>query len=148
MILAGTPYAGTLDPRIDWTMGRQGIPYLDWGFHPGVGWIRNPANDGNLSPIKNVYAASQKEAYTDVGSAYWGPTELVANNVNIIRFADVILWAAECAVDANDLPAAMDYVNQIRSRMIDPAGWVYKNSDYDAPTATFTNTTTMAAIIK
>ncbi|HQK33991.1 MAG TPA: mechanosensitive ion channel, partial [Spirochaetales bacterium] len=30
-----TPYAGTLDPRIDWTIGRKGIPYLDWGNHPG-----------------------------------------------------------------------------------------------------------------
>ena len=56
----GAPYAGTLDPRIDWTMGRPGIPYLDWGLHPGMGWIRNPINDGNKSPIKNVYAASQK----------------------------------------------------------------------------------------
>ena len=93
---------GTLDPRIDWTMGRPGIPYLDWGIHPGEEWIRNPVNDGNKSPIKNVYAASQKN-FTDVGSAYWGPTELVANNVNIIRFADVVLWAAECAADAGEL---------------------------------------------
>ena len=138
------PYAGTLDPRIDWTIGRKNHPYLDWGLHPGDPWIRNPVNDGHFSPMKNVYAASQKGAYTDVGSAYWGPTELVANNVNIIRYADVILWAAECAADANDLTAAMGYVNQIRSRMIDPAGWVYKGSDYDAPTATFTNTATPA----
>ncbi len=72
-----------------------------------------------------MYAASQKDAYTDVGSAYWGPTELVANNVNIIRFSDVILWAAECAVDANQLTAAANYVNQIRARMLNhPEAWV------------------------
>jgi hypothetical protein len=124
----GTPYTGTLDPRIDWTMGRPGIPYLDWGLHPGEAWIRNPVNDGVLSPIKNVYAAAQKDSHTDVGSAYWGPTELVANNVNIIRFADVLLWAAECAADAGDLGAAMGYVNQVRSRAMAPAGWVYKSS--------------------
>lgn len=144
----GTPYAGTLDPRIDWTMGRPGIPYLDWGLHPGTAWIRNPVNDGNKSPLKNVYAASQKDSYTDVGSAYWGPTELVANNVNIIRFADVILWAAECAVDANALPTAMGYVNQVRSRAADPSGWVYKNSDYNASTATYATQTTPAANYK
>ena len=144
----GAPYAGTLDPRIDWTMGRPGIPYLDWGIHPGEAWIRNPQNDGVLSPIKNVYASSQKGAFTDVGSAYWGPTELVANNVNIIRFADVILWAAECAADANDLPTAMGYVNTIRQRAVDPAGWVYKNSDYDAPTATYKTQTTPADTYK
>jgi len=144
---SGASYVGTLDPRIDWTMGRPGIPYLDWGLHPGFGWIRNPANDGNKSPLKNVYAASQK-GFTDVGSAYWGPTELVANNVNIIRFADVILWAAECAADASDIPAAMAYVNMVRNRMTAPAGWVYKNSGYDAASATFTTQTTPAALYK
>ena len=141
---SGTTYTGTLDPRIDWTIGRPGIPYLDWGVHPGTAWIRNPVNDGNKSPIKNVYASSQKDAYTDVGSAYWGPTELVANNVNIIRFADVILWAAECAAEANDLTQARTYVNMIRTRAADPAGWVYKNSAYDAPSATYTVQTTPA----
>jgi len=150
----GAPYAGTLDPRIDWTIGRPGIPYLDWGKHPGEAWIRNPVNDGTLSPIKNVYAASQKGTYTDVGSAYWGPTELVANNVNIIRYSDVLLWAAECAADAGDLATSMGYVNQVRSRAADPTGWVYKYpagaggvddvTSYDAASATFKNQTTPA----
>src|SRR5690606_11432211 len=27
---AFTPYTGTLDPRLDWSVGRRGIPYLDW----------------------------------------------------------------------------------------------------------------------
>jgi starch-binding outer membrane protein, SusD/RagB family len=136
---SGTAYTGTLDPRIDWTMGRPNIPYLDWGLHPGLNWIRNPQNDGNKSPLKNVYAASQKDAYTDVGSAYWGPTELVANNVNIIRLSDVILWAAECEIEANDLTAALDHVNQIRSRMMDhPEAWV-KTGAYDAAQAMYTS---------
>jgi hypothetical protein len=139
-----TPYVGTLDPRIDWSIGRPGIPYLDWGVHPGDSWIRNVQNDGHFSPKKNVYAASQKDAFTDVGSAYWGPTELVANNVNIIRFADVLLWAAECANEANDLTAARNYVNQVRTRAADPTGWVYKSSNYDAPTATYSTQTTPA----
>ncbi|MDQ6903826.1 MAG: RagB/SusD family nutrient uptake outer membrane protein, partial [Bacteroidota bacterium] len=152
------PYVGTLDPRIDMTMGRKGIPYLDWGYHPGDSWIRNPVNDGHLSPIKNVYAASQKGAYTDVGSAYWGPTELVANNVNLIRYADIILWAAECAQQAGDIPTAMKYVNMVRTRASDPTGWVYKYpkspagaddlSSYDASSATFKDQTTPAANYK
>jgi len=140
----GTKYVGNLDPRIDWTMGRQGIPYLDWGLHPGADWIRNPVNDGLFSPLKNVYAASQKGSFTDVGSSYWGPTELVANNVNIIRFSNVLLWAAECAADAGDLAAALGYVNQVRSRMVNPTGWVYKNSDYSAGTAQYSTQTTPA----
>lgn len=130
-------YAGNLDPRIDWTMGRSGIPYLDWGPHPGLAWIRNPTNDGNKSPIKDVYAKSQKDAFTDVGSAYWGPTELTANNVNIIRFSDVLLWAAECEAEANQLATAMGHVNQVRSRMKDhPEAWV-KTGNYDAASGFF-----------
>jgi hypothetical protein len=140
----GTKYVGNLDPRIDWTMGRPGIPYLDWGLHPGADWIRNPVNDGLFSPLKNVYAASQKGAFTDVGSAYWGPTELVANNVNIIRYSNVLLWAAECAADAGDLAAALGYVNQVRGRMTNTAGWVYKGSDYNAASAQYATQTTPA----
>ncbi len=142
----GAKYTGNLDPRIDWTMGRPGIPYLDWGLHPGEAWIRNPTNDGLFSPIKNVYASSQKGAFTDVGSAYWGPTELVANNVNIIRFSDVLLWAAECAADANDLTAAVGYVNQVRTRASNPAQWVYKGApgDYNAASASWSVQTTPA----
>ncbi|GAC1428595.1 MAG: RagB/SusD family nutrient uptake outer membrane protein [Chitinophagaceae bacterium] len=140
----GTPYVGTLDPRIDWTMGRQGIPYLDWGAHPGDNWIRNPGADGHFSPKKNVFALSQKGSFTDQGSAYWAPTQLTANNVNLIRYADVLLWAAECAADAGDLIAAMGYVNQVRSRAADPTGWVYTGSDYDAPTATYKTQNTPA----
>jgi starch-binding outer membrane protein, SusD/RagB family len=138
------PYTGTLDPRIDLVMGRPGIPYLDWGLHPGEDWIRNPANNGRFSPRKNVYALSQRDAYTDAGSGYWGPNQLTANNVNIIRFADVILWAAECAAKANDVMTAMNYVNQIRQRAANPASWVYKGGTYNAATATYSDQTTPA----
>ncbi len=140
----GAAYTGNLDPRIDWAIGRPGIPYLDWGNHPGDAWIRNPGADGHFSPKKNVFALSQKGSYTDQGSAYWAPTELTANNVNLIRYADIILWAAECAVDAGDLAAATTYVNQIRSRAADATGWVYAGSDYDAASATYKTQTTPA----
>jgi hypothetical protein len=141
-------YTGTLDPRLDLTIGRKGVPYLDWGLHPGADWIRNVPNDGLFSPKKNVYANSQKGTFTDVGSAYWGPTELVANNVNLIRFSDVLLWAAECAVTAGDIPTAMAYVNTVRARAADPSGWVYRNSDYNAATAQYSTQTTPAANYK
>ncbi|MEO6916827.1 MAG: RagB/SusD family nutrient uptake outer membrane protein, partial [Chitinophagaceae bacterium] len=40
------PDAGSLDPRLDWTVGRRGIPFLDWGNHPGQDWIRDQAYGG------------------------------------------------------------------------------------------------------
>lgn len=49
-----TPDAGTIDPRLDWTVGRRSIPYLDWGPHPGQDWIRDQTFSGPYSPKKNV----------------------------------------------------------------------------------------------
>lgn len=137
-------YTGTLDPRIDWSIGRPGIPYLDWGVHPGDKWIRNPTSDFTNSPKKNVYANSQTNSYTDAGSSYWAPTELTANQVNLIRFADVLLWAAEAEVQVGDPARALEYVNMVRARAADPKGWVYMNSDYDAGSATYATQTTPA----
>jgi hypothetical protein len=38
----------------------------------------------------------------------------------------------------------MGYVNQIRARAANKTGWVYKNSDYDAATATYKTQSTPA----
>jgi hypothetical protein len=37
-----------LDPRLDWTAGRRGIPYYDYGSHPGRSWIRDQAYAGPI----------------------------------------------------------------------------------------------------
>lgn len=138
-------YTGTLDPRIDWSIGRPGLPYLDWGAVPTDDkWIRNPANDFHNSPKKNVYAQAQTGSYTDKGSSYWAPTELTANQVNLIRYADVLLWAAEAESQIGDPNKALMYVNMVRARAADPTGWVYKNSDYNAATAQYATQTTPA----
>ena len=63
------PYGGTIDPRLDWTVGRRGIPYLDWGKNPGKDWIRDQDYAGPYSPIKNAYYKSQLFSLTD--QAYW-----------------------------------------------------------------------------
>ncbi len=138
------PYTGTLDPRIDWAIGRKGIPYLDWGPHPGDVWIRDPANDGHFNPKKNVYALSQKGTLSGTES-YWASTELTANNVNVIRFADVLLWAAEADLAAGDGATALTLVNRVRARAANPAGWVYKGgATYDAGKAQYTPQTVPA----
>ncbi|MBC8984284.1 hypothetical protein H9X96_00680 [Pedobacter sp. N36a] len=46
------PDQGTLDPRLDWTAGRRGIPYLDWGNYPGETWIRDQRYGGPYGPKK------------------------------------------------------------------------------------------------
>ena len=114
-----TPYSGTLDPRLDWTVGRRGIPYLDWGIHPGKTYVRDQAYGGPYSPKKHVMYRS------DVGTnTFAGNPRLNANNYRMIRYSHVLLWLAEIAVEQNDLETARGYVNQIRARAAKPAGWV------------------------
>ncbi len=123
-----TPYAGNLDPRLDWTVGRRGIPYLDWGNHPGVSWIRLQPYGGPYSPKKNTYYKSQQGSLTD--KSFW-TSGVTANNYTIIRFADVILWLAELEAEIGSPEKAKDYVNMIRNRAANPVSWVYKYKNDD-----------------
>ena len=109
-----TPDAGNVDPRLDWTVGRRGIPYLDWGPDLGKSWTRKQVYGGPYSPKKNVYFKSQSGTYTDKSSWTEGWT---ANNTNLIRFSDVILMLAECEVEVGTLAQALAYVNEVRGRM-------------------------------
>ncbi|MEO0040909.1 MAG: hypothetical protein RL329_357 [Bacteroidota bacterium] len=121
---AYTVDADNVDPRIDHTMGRRGIPYLDWGKHPGTGWVREQSDAGPYSPKKFMISKAQMAGYTDGSSWTRGYTAL---NYPVIRFADVLLMAAECEVEANNaagLPKALDYVNQVRTRAGNTAGFV------------------------
>ncbi|MCK4991644.1 MAG: RagB/SusD family nutrient uptake outer membrane protein, partial [Bacteroidales bacterium] len=63
-----TEYTGRLDPRLDWSVGRRGIPYWDWGEHTGSDWIRDQSYAGPYSPKKQVYKKSQEGIYTEVGN--------------------------------------------------------------------------------
>jgi hypothetical protein len=139
-----SPYTGTLDPRIDWTMGRPGIPYFDWGATPVNTWIRDPGTNGYFSPKKNVYAKSQQNILSSTETSFWGPTQMDANNVNLIRFSDVLLWAAECEIEIGSADKALAYVNYVRNRAADATGWVYKNSEYDASSGKYKTQTTPA----
>ncbi len=124
-------YQGNVDPRLDWTVGRRGVPYLDWaspsyfgsnatGYSsyptsdPSYGWINDRTFGGPYSPVKNNYRASQVGIFSDnyaqgylLGSAV---------NYSIIRFADVLLWAAECEVEAGTIDKARTFVNYVRKR--------------------------------
>jgi len=139
-----TPYVGNLDPRLDLVMGRPGIPYLDFGPHPGALWVRD-GTDGYFSPKKNVYALSQKNSLSSTETSFWGPTQIVANNVNLIRYSELLLWAAECEVQIGDPEVARGYVNLVRNRAANVNTWVYKNSAFDPATYTYKDHTTTAA---
>ena len=126
----------TLDPRLDWTVGRRGIPFLDWGINPGFVFVRNQASGGPYTPVKNAPYASQVGVLTDKSSWTAGYTAI---NIDLIRFADVLLWAAECEADAGNADNAQADVNIVRNRAANPAGFVHTYIDASKPQGGFTN---------
>jgi hypothetical protein len=50
-----------------------------------------------------------------------------------------LLWAAEVEVEVGSLQKAEDYVNQVRARAADPAGWVHTYTDPANPMNGYTN---------
>jgi hypothetical protein len=122
-------YQDPVDPRLDWTVGRRGIPYLDWttpsyysgygsnpGSDPDYGWINDRSFGGPYTPVKNNFRYNNGDfsKYFENYAQYYMLTSAV--NVSIIRFADVLLWAAECEVESGNLEKARELVNYIRNR--------------------------------
>jgi hypothetical protein len=102
------PYTGNLDPRLDWTVGRRGIPFLNWGLHPGRTWIRDQAFAGPYTSMKYTFYQGENAGAES--------SRANANNYRAFRFADLLLLRAEVAVEENDLPTALKIVNDIRDR--------------------------------
>jgi len=103
--------ADTVDPRFDWTVGRDGVPYKDWGMHAST-WIRAPGYGGPYSPKKNVHEQASG-AENKVG---WVPTQTNSVHIHLFRYADMLLLLAEAEVEAGVLENARAIVNQIRAR--------------------------------
>jgi len=111
---AFTPHTGPLDPRIDFTIARRGIEFNGFGAFTGKENIRASFTDisGPYSSKKNFYTAGDD---TNRGTGGWGE-QRSGINYHIIRYADVLLMAAEAAVETGNLEKARGLVNQVRSR--------------------------------
>ncbi len=111
---AFTPETRPLDPRLDYTVGRRGIDFNGWGVNVGKDWIRATFADisGPYLAKKSMYYAGED---ANMGTGGWGQ-QRAGINYHIMRYADVLLMAAECAAETGDLDTAVDYVDQVRNR--------------------------------
>jgi starch-binding outer membrane protein, SusD/RagB family len=100
-----------VDPRLDWTVGRDGVPYKDWGVH-APNWIRQAEYGGPYSAKKHVHEKSSGLQST-VG---WNAQHLNGTNIHLFRYADLLLMLAEAEVEVGSLENARQIVNQIRAR--------------------------------
>src|SRR5207253_2193852 len=78
-----------------WTVGRDKVPYKDWGLH-NRGWIRDASYSGPYSPKKNVHEQAAN-AENNVG---WQATQTNDVPILIFRYADLLLILAEAEIHA------------------------------------------------
>lgn len=100
-----------VDPRLDHTVGRRGVPFLDWGMMPGVTWVRDQNYGGPYTGKKWMYYRSEEGTNTHSTNK-----RRVANNYRMIRLSHVILWLAEVEAEVGSPDKARLLVNQIRNR--------------------------------
>ncbi len=114
-----------IDPRLDHTVGRPGIPYLDLNILYESSWARDLATYGPFAPKKRIVS---------VNSSLQVPTwpYISALNYYIIRYADLLLWKAEAQVALGDLEGAREMVNQVRERAKDSEYVMTLEGDADA----------------
>ncbi len=110
-------YPGNVDPRVDFTFGRIGMPWR--GYQYNEKWCRNLNNYSQFSGKKPY--PSPDSPFVKVGIVPWGASSL---NYIIVRYADVLLMKAEALIEQNkDLDEARNLINQIRAkanRSVDP----------------------------
>ncbi len=105
-----TPTDHLLDPRVDFIVARRGVDFLGWGIHPGNDWIREQNNGGPMM-TKIFMHKKDEQALNLNGSGFAN-----GKNFRMYRYASILLWRAECAIEDNDLELARTYVNMIRDR--------------------------------
>jgi len=98
-----------LDPRVDWTIVRRGIPNQGWGVFTGNSQVREQPNGGPYYTKK--FVGSVDEPATADGRN--------TRNVRAYRYSHILLWRAEIAVEEGDLDYARELVNMIRNRAKD-----------------------------
>lgn len=106
-------FNGRLDPRLDWTVGRIGIPWKGSAVYD-LNWVRSQDYLPGYSGKKHVISPNDPRVHN---SFPWAASGL---NFNLIRYAEVLLWKAEALIESNgDLDEARQLINQVRRRARD-----------------------------
>lgn len=101
----------TVDPRVDHTIGIDGHPYK---YNPALpfsnSWVRDPGVYGFFQAMK------QQQAATSSTYKKQGPFIGTSKNIDIIRFADVLLFQAEAYIELGQPALALPLINRVRAR--------------------------------
>jgi hypothetical protein len=107
----------TVDPRLDFVVGRPNISWKTYTKTACNGWVRDKGTYG-YNCTKRFWVSPES---SDMIQGWpWGASQM---NWQIIRYADVLLWKAEALIEiGSDLNTARSLINKVRERA--------KNSSY------------------
>ena len=121
--------APTVDPRLDFVVGRPTITFKTYKDTPCQSWVRDRGTYGH-NCAKRFWVSPES---SDMFQGWpWGASQL---NWQIIRYADLLLYKAEALIElGQDLETARNLINRVRERAMN-SEYVrdfYDNSKYAA----------------
>ena len=131
-------YNGSIDPRLDYTVGRIGYPFR--GHTYTEGWCRDYNTYGEYSGKKGLIDPSSSDM---VQGFPWGASGL---NFILIRYADILLLKAEALIEQatgsnaatdNNLVEARNIINQVRQKAARSIDGSYTPVDLDPSKADY-----------
>jgi hypothetical protein len=99
------------DPRFKVTVAVEGDSVYVYNEITGNTWKAFDLSESATGMACRKYECSPDEFWMIFSD--WNESPL---NIHIIRYADVILWAAEAALEMGNNPVAMYYINMVRTR--------------------------------
>lgn len=123
-------YEGNVDPRVDFTVGRLGMPFR--GHTYNMNWCRNYNLYGEYSGKKGLVDPDTPNMAKKVP---WGAAGL---NFCLIRYADIVLLKAEALIEQNkDLDTARQLINSVREKAERSIDGDYSPVDLDPSKANY-----------
>lgn len=105
--------APSVDPRLDFVVGRPTITYKTYKETPCQSWVRDRGMYGHNCAKRFWVSPESKDM---IAGWPWGASGL---NWQIIRYADLLLYKAEALIEiggASDLEEARNLINRVRER--------------------------------
>ncbi len=111
----------TVDPRVDHTIGIDGHPYKYDPTKPfSNNWVRDAGVYGFFHSMKEQQLATSSSYHKE------GPFIGSSKNIDIIRYADVLLMQAEAYIELGQPELALPLINQVRKRAGESTGRLKK----------------------
>ncbi|MBU1820837.1 MAG: RagB/SusD family nutrient uptake outer membrane protein [Bacteroidetes bacterium] len=111
----------TVDPRVDHTIGIDGHPYKYDPTKPfSNSWVRDAGVYGFFHSMKEQQLATSSSYHKE------GPFIGSSKNIDIIRYADVLLMQAEAYIELGQPELALPLINQVRKRASESTGRLKK----------------------